>query len=204
MNNHISVIGATDFSAPLHLRKYCEETLFNNARCPIYIIPIKDRARCLKTMYAQLLEAISFVETEFVSIAEHDVLYASEHFMFHPARMDVFYYPAFLWRMCERGLYKSNAITLSGLICSKKLLENSIKERLASSARIKKSEFGNKNNIARIENRIGNIDIRHSKCYTGGLGNEMMRERNVFFENSIPEWGNTKTLHGIVFGESHD
>jgi hypothetical protein len=91
-------------------------------------------------IYVQQLEGLRAATTEFIAIAEHDVLYTEEHFNWEPPSSDKFYYNENCWLvewhgnhpeldgMYSKWSYGRKA--LSQLICSRTLLIESIEERM--------------------------------------------------------------------------
>lgn len=205
------IIQATDMCVPIHIFNFCRENLLKATNFNIYIIYRGNKKRCLRTMNEQLLEGLSSVVAENVYVTEHDVLYTPEHFLFTPKNNDTFYYPKWLWRMSKHGLYKSTSMVTSGLVCKYCLLLSVLQQRLSnygSKKQIKFDEFGKRNEyntkVSRFDNLYGNIDVRHNKCYTGGKGNEYMRERNANYQKNILYWGDVKKLSDILFGSEYE
>jgi hypothetical protein len=90
-------------------------------------------------IYKQQLIGLKACNTKYAAIAEHDVFYIPEHFKFTPPRDDTFYYNENRWFVQYEGnhpqynnMYSkmSHLKALSQLICSRKLLIESIEERL--------------------------------------------------------------------------
>jgi len=91
-------------------------------------------------IYKQQLEGLKVATTDFVAIAEHDVLYTSEHFDWKPPANDTFYYNYNCWFVEWGGhhpelngmysFWNRQRKALSQLICDRKLLIESIEERL--------------------------------------------------------------------------
>ena len=90
-------------------------------------------------IYKQQLIGLKATDSKYIAIAEHDVLYVPEHFQFIPPRDDTFYYNENRWFVQYEGNHpeynnmysKVNKLkALSQLICSRKLLIESIEERL--------------------------------------------------------------------------
>lgn len=51
------------------------------------------------TMFRQILRGLEELQTDFVFLCEHDVLYNPTHFEFVPPRQDTFYYNTNVWRL---------------------------------------------------------------------------------------------------------
>lgn len=91
------------------------------------------------SLYTQLLRGLEAVNTETVTVAEHDVLYTREHLQWKPLRNDVFYYNTNCWLVQWgenhpelNGMYSywPRRIALSQLVCHKDLLRRSTEEIL--------------------------------------------------------------------------
>jgi hypothetical protein len=91
-------------------------------------------------IYKQQLIGLKEARTEFVAIAEHDVLYTEDHFNWIPPTNDTFYYNSNCclveWNGNHpelNGMYSrwtKSRKALSQLICDRKLLIHSIEERM--------------------------------------------------------------------------
>lgn len=114
------------------------------------------------TMFQQILAGISLLNTDFVALAEHDVLYSKEHFQFRPPRRDCYYYNQNLWQVSAvdgRALFRYRRST-SQLIADRRLLIDHYRERIA---RIEKEGFSYKNGFEPGTRRVshgGYDDLR--------------------------------------------
>ncbi len=89
--------------------------------------------RSYLTMFRQILMAISELDTDFVFLCEHDVLYAAEHFDFVPPRDDIVYYNYSVWRLrADTGetLFHYHK-SVSQLCANRRLLLDHYRERIA-------------------------------------------------------------------------
>lgn len=92
-------------------------------------------------LYKQLLAGAEAAQTEYIATAEHDCLYTNEHFKWTPHRDDVFFYNENVY-LVEwggnhpelNGMYSTfwaERKALSQLVCSRRLLIESIRQRLS-------------------------------------------------------------------------
>lgn len=92
-------------------------------------------------LYRQQLAGLEVVDTEFVAIAEHDVIYSVDHFGWQPPDANTFWYNANCWFVQWPGTgpseeywgmysYWPGRVALSQLIAPRDLLMRSIEERL--------------------------------------------------------------------------
>ncbi len=103
-------------------------------------ICVGDIGRSWLNIYKQQLIGLQASKTKNVAIAEHDVMYTREHFQFIPLRDDTFYYNDNCWLVEWHGnhpeldgmysKWSRDRKALSQLICNRKLLIQSIEERL--------------------------------------------------------------------------
>lgn len=96
--------------------------------------------RSYETMFKQILMGISQSDADIIYFAEHDVLYAKEHFDFIPPRDDVYYYDEAVWRVSARtgqALFHYHRST-SMLVANRRLLIDHYRERIA---RVEKEGF---------------------------------------------------------------
>lgn len=124
------------------LKKACGDNhIISVSQVPLDLgenICVGDIGRSWLNIYKQQLVGLKATKTEYVAIAEHDVLYTQEHFDWTPPRNDTFYYNENNWfvewrREEMRGMYSrwpKPRLALSQLICSRDLLIQSIEERL--------------------------------------------------------------------------
>lgn len=147
-----TIVYITDNSLDYRLMNACMTRLRNSAgSIPIISVSQKpidlglnvnvgDIGRSWLNIYKQQLEGLKIANTEFVMIAEHDVLYTEEHCLWIPPDNETFWYNSNCW-LVEwsndhpemRGMYsqwKKDRKALSQLVCDRKLLIQSIEERL--------------------------------------------------------------------------
>lgn len=151
MANNLSIIYLTNNVLNPIIFKKAQELLLK-AACDIPIISVSQepmdlgRNICVGkigsswlNIYKQQLVGLKVTDTEYIAIVEHDCFYTSEHFEFTPPRDDTFYYNENRWFVQYEGNHpeynnmysKVNKLkALSQLICSRKLLIESIEERL--------------------------------------------------------------------------
>jgi hypothetical protein len=89
--------------------------------------------RSYLTMFRQQLMAISELDTDFVFLCEHDVLYHPSHFEFVPPRDDVIFYNQNVWRLradTGEALFHYHK-SVSQLCANRRLLIDHYRERIA-------------------------------------------------------------------------
>lgn len=122
-------------------------------------------------MHKQIVMGLEASESEYVFLAESDVLYHPSHFDFKPQRNDVYYFNVNVWKMrwsdgfCVRT---DNSQQVSGMVASRKLLLDYYSNRVVE---IEKNGFNNHyepRNAQRInyESLYPNICIRHGRNLT--------------------------------------
>lgn len=120
------------------------------------------------TMFQQILAGLSLLDTDFVALAEHDVLYAPEHFQFRPPRRDVYYYNQNVWTVSARTgetLFRYRNST-SQLIADRCLLIDHYRERIA---RTEKEGFSFRNGFepgTRSTRHSGYDDFKNSAWFS--------------------------------------
>ena len=104
-------------------------------------ICVGEIGRSWMNIYVQQLAGLREAKTEFIAIAEHDVLYTEEHFNWIPPDDKTFFYNDNCWLVSwgnpthpeHDGMYSRwsrNRKALSQLICKRTLLIESVEERL--------------------------------------------------------------------------
>ena len=103
-------------------------------------ICVGDIGRSWLSLYKQLFEGVRRAKTKYVAMAEHDCVYAPEHFRWIPPREDTFYYNDNCWLVQHSSLtkpelnglysYWPKRYALSQLICNRELLKQVIDKRL--------------------------------------------------------------------------
>jgi len=93
------------------------------------------------TLYKQVLIGAKAADTKYVAMAEHDCIYTDEHFSYVPANDDAFFYNEnhLLVQYAEhshpelKGMYSrywKQRLALSQMVCNRKLLIDTMAERL--------------------------------------------------------------------------
>jgi len=104
-------------------------------------VAVGDIGRSGLSMYKQMLAGLDLIDTKYVAIAEHDCIYASEHFDFRPPDDEFFWYNLNVWFLQYynpkypdwNGMYsfKRNRRVQSQLICTteglRKVTEDQVK-----------------------------------------------------------------------------
>lgn len=117
-------------------------------------------------MHKQIVRGLEESTSEFVFLAESDVIYHPSHFEFKPEKKDVYYFNVNVWKVrwsdgfCTKT---DNAQQVSGIVASRKLLLDYYSRRVAE---IEKNGFDRHyepRNAPRInyQSKVPNICIRH-------------------------------------------
>lgn len=122
-------------------------------------------------MHKQILTGLEASDSEFVFLAESDVLYHPSHFDFKPTRNDVYYFNVNVWKMRWTDgfcIKTDNSQQVSGMVASRNLLLNFYRPRVNE---IEKNGFDRHyepRNAPRInyESSYPNICIRHDRNLT--------------------------------------
>lgn len=122
-------------------------------------------------MHKQIVAGLQLSDSEYVFLAESDVIYHSSHFDFRPERQDVYYFNVNVWkvRWSDGFCVKTdNSQQVSGIAASRKLLLDFYKARVKE---IEKNGFDRHyepRNAPRInyQSAYPNICIRHDKNLT--------------------------------------
>jgi hypothetical protein len=149
-----TIIYYTDHSLADPLFTFCQEhlkkvawgsfSIVSVSHYPIDLginIVIGTRKRSWLLLYKQILKGVEAADTKYVAMAEHDCLYPEEHFQFIPPKDDTFYYnenSKFVqWAEKNhpelKGMYSTwpkSRLALSSLICNRKLLLDTLNDRL--------------------------------------------------------------------------
>lgn len=173
------------------------------------VLPLE---RGVLTMFRQILEGLTAIDTDTVFFCEHDVLYAPEHFLYRPTYDDRVYYNTHVWKVdadSGRALHYKAAQT-SGLCASRALLVEHYQRRVAIVARDGFSraigyEPGTHRRPERIDNLVSetwhaetpNIDIRHAHNLTPSRWRKEQFRNPRFTEGwteapDVPGWGETR------------
>jgi len=173
-----AAIRCTDNSAPQGVLDYCLDNLYRVIPKTIDVfhsVKPANMPRCQLTLYKQLLSAAESTDADFVFITEHDVIYDASHFTLIPKRDDVFYYNFNVFVLTERGYAVTGRVYLSQLCAPRKLLIQSIQERIlfikTSGENIPFYEPAYKDPFTKFEKHVFisqqcNVDIRHGSNIT--------------------------------------
>jgi glycosyltransferase involved in cell wall biosynthesis len=169
-----------------------------------------DMERGYLTMFKQILAGLEELQCDYVFFAEHDVLYHPSHFLFRPAKDDIFYYNTNVWkvRMSDgHGLYTDDCKQLSGICANRNLLIEHYRKRIAlveekGFSRAMGFEPGTHNREERVDNYKAeswksewpNIDLRHKNNLTQSRWSKEEFRNKKFTEgwtekDNIPGWG---------------
>jgi hypothetical protein len=195
--NDLTIIYYTDDSVdePLKSKVVNKIESFNLPLVKVY----NDGApRSFSQIYKNILKGLESVETKYVGLAEHDVIYEKEHFEFIPPEDDIFYYNTNHIIVQEYDYLKpiGDRKTLSQLICNKDLLLKAIKHRIEHNYEPKKGLAG--------ACEFGVIDNYHSQAFRTKKPNYDYRTKNSFTGKKkgkrIPppgRWYQEATINGI-------
>jgi hypothetical protein len=98
---------------------------------------VGDIGRSWYNIYRQIIWGLEVMETEWLALVEHDVLYTAEHLHYEPTDPDVFHYNSNHWMVQWHGnhpdiegmySYWPRRIATSQLICRRDLLLESTRE----------------------------------------------------------------------------
>jgi len=196
----VTILRYTDESAPEKLMNYCfaslKKSAYNNKIITAKLMPGEKRGYL--SLYSQLLRCINATDAEIVYIAEHDVLYHPDRFLFVPPRDDTFYYQKLSYRFNESGYFVHDKPIMSSLICNRLLLKKAVEERieaLHSGWRVKWVEPGKGDPLTRYNvdyYQLGmSVDIRHGKNFTG-----KRKPKDGKYLTTVDYWGDYKELLG--------
>lgn len=172
------------------------------------VLPLE---RSYLTMFRQILAGLEALDTDVVFFAEHDVLYASDHFQFTPPRADVYYYNL-NWFKVDHATGRAVTYTskqTSQLCANRQLLIEHYRTRVA---RVERDGFsrrmgfepGSHRRPERVDDvpsdvwrsSVPNIDIRHAANLTSSRWSpEQFRDKRHCQEwqevTEVPGWGRT-------------
>lgn len=162
-------------------------------------LPLK---RSRESMFIQILAGLEALDTDYVFLCEHDVMYHPSHFEIVPPRDDMFYYNQNIYRIdTKTGRTVTWDLTAtSGLCANRQLLIDHYRQRVADVAAVgyKHStgyEPGLKTPFLRTwKSKFPNLDLRHDANLTASRWSaeefhdkstcQNFREADV-----IPGWG---------------
>ena len=173
------------------------------------VLPLE---RSIETMHRQILTGLKLMDSEVVYFAEHDMLYAPEHFRFIPPRDDAFFYNVATWKVDAATGRAVTYLTqqLSGMCAYRKLLLEHYTKRVERIAREGFSRsLGFEPGCHRPprgiddypawswESSIPNVDIRHNKNLTPSRwSQDKFRNPKACLGwtegDAVPGWGQTK------------
>jgi len=147
---------------------------------------VLDLERSYLTMFKQILKGIETIDTDYIFLCEHDVVYSKEHFDFTPPSKDLWYYNKNNWQVRESDGHAVywECKKLSQVVASRELMLNHYRKRVEM---VEKTGFsrrmgfepGTHNRPERVddtkseffETKTPNLDIRHSKNLTASRWN---------------------------------
>lgn len=93
------------------------------------VLPLE---RCYKSMFQQILTGLEAMTEDVIYFAEHDTMYAKEHYEFIPSDPNVYYYNGYYWylRMLDGFAIHYDVSPLSGLVAYREPLVLHFRERL--------------------------------------------------------------------------
>lgn len=166
--------------------------------------------KCLDNIYRQMLRGAKLAETDYVAIAEDDVLYSKEHFTFYRPNKDTFAYnqnrfalfnwgiPTYSWRN-----RKSNC----SLIAPRKLMIEALEERFAKYPDAIPDKMVGELGRDRVEKNIGvtlrksievfsEVSIVQINHRNGSDHTQFRRSKNLgpIKAYDIPFWGKASEL----------
>ena len=188
-----SVVYYTDGRLKKSIADYCHKNLLGVLPEGMRIIEIyqgEDVKRSHKSMINNILTGVRVCNTEFVYLAEHDILYPPDYFI------DTEYPNSFMvtmggYYLDRRGYYKRNGRPLSAFSGRKAawiyFLEGCLEE-IETRGKLKWCEPNARDySIAMRLMSVPYVDIRHGQNFTGGRNGNKYRE-------TIPYWKRAKKL----------
>ena len=175
-------------------------------------------ARSPLTMFRQILVGLEALDTEYVFMAEHDVLYHPSHFAFVPPRRDTYFYNLNVWKVdveTGRAVHYQTKQT-SGLCADRMLLIRHYRERIrrceaegfSRAMGFEPGSHGRKERIDDVPSETWwsstpNIDLRHKHTLTKSRWAtvEFRDQRNCkgwTEADVIPGWGSTRDLAAYI------
>lgn len=136
-------------------------------------ICVGEIGRSLISLHKQIMLGCEAADTKYVALAEHDILYHSEHFDWIPPTDKKFYYNInhwlVDWETCE--YFYSRRKVISMMLANRKLVLRAVRDkiRLLEEGEKVDKDFGkNKKSYRAVAFRTGkpNIDIRHSNNFS--------------------------------------
>jgi hypothetical protein len=170
------------------------------------VLPLE---RSILSMFRQILAGLEALDTDYVFLAEHDVVYSADHMQFVPSRDDAYFYDAHVWKVCaETGRvlhYPCNQT--SGLCANRRLLIEHYRKRVAHVEQhgyrrnngfepgTRSTRHGGFDDVP-FETwmaTVPNVDIRHSECLTPSRWRKDQFRNQKYTEgwteaDAIPGW----------------
>lgn len=138
----------------------------NKLNFEMVVISVKQSERSHRLMYQNILSGIDQAHSDLIYLAEHDVLYTHSHFNDRPDGPELYYNTNLLTAIpagfFNAGLNGYPSLHLSQLSGHKELLRAAISMKIAETNTVIAEPAGKTYN-----SQIPNIDIRHSKAFTG-------------------------------------
>lgn len=204
-----SIVYYTDSALDERLADFCRKKLLD-ASCGKPIISVSqkqldfgenvcvgDIGRSHLSLFKQILIGVEKVSTEYVALAEHDCLYAPEHFDWIPPKDDVFFYNVNQWFVdFNTGMYSyQRRKVLSMMIANTELTLKAAKDKVSMleiGSKIKKGQPG-ACEFGVCDNRVAFVDFLASMK---DFGKEIGSYRAEGFRTSNP---NLDIRHGQNF-----
>ncbi|MCP4648829.1 MAG: hypothetical protein GY853_01935 [PVC group bacterium] len=181
-----TVVYYTDGSLDKEIEEFCvgrliEAAYFHRTICvsqkPIGFgdinICVGDIGRSRLSLYKQILYGVAIADTKYIALAEHDVLYTSEHFNWTPPTDRKFYYNINHWLVdWNTGQYAySRRKVLSMMIADKNLILRAVKDKISLLEKNKETskDFGKNPKSYRavaFRTAVSNLDIRHENNFS--------------------------------------
>lgn len=171
---------------------------------------VVDLPRSQASIYRQVLLGAKQADTDYVAVAEDDVLYSPEHFKFRPKQLHWGYnmnaWSIFTW---SEPLFTYKAPggrrNLNGLICERNMLIDHLEERFELwPHEVDINIFGEP---GKYDNQLGTKPYPSEDFYTNPPNIVFSHENNLQFEGlgtrkglgqiratEIPTWGEAKTI----------
>jgi len=168
--------------------------------------------RSYVTMFKQILTGLETIDTEFVFLCEHDVLYSNEHFLFTPPSNTLWYYNKNNWqcRQSDGHAVFWDCKKVSQVVANREFMIEHYKKRIklcedVGFSRRMGFEPGTHGRPERVddtkseffETKIPNLDIRHRYNLTASRWSpDLFRNKPKNWTeshvNKLPGWENLK------------
>lgn len=197
-----SIIYTTDGQLTPSIRDYCFEHLTANAPKELPIIKVENsegEPRSHRALFENILAGIETAETDFVFLAEHDVLYPEGYFDLK--KLPELSYSKDIIYLSADGFYKRNLPNgpLSTLAGDKETIKKAIEEKIKLGKKLKFTEPGVQDEFSDLVTfrkvKGGVIDIRHGANFTGA-------RRATKYLKTNSHWGKAAELWSAIVGDS--